>query len=155
MLQTHPSFPACLKATVLCMCERRGTVLKSIHFWHPETPLQAESHAEAAEEHFYWVCGHLFATRTCSMDGCWQKSSLSFWVTITELGMCINKILVKEEEKDSNSVLSWAALYVHSAKVLLIGVADLCAIVLRMHCDVQNQTASAHLAFPVTSCLSL
>ena len=69
--------------------------------------------------------------------------------------MCINKILVKEEEKDSNSVLSWAALYVHSAKVLLIGVADLCAIVLRMHCDVQNHTASTHLTFPVTSCLSL
>jgi len=40
----------------LCVYERRGTVLKTAHFWqlcHPETPLQAESHNEAAKEHFY------------------------------------------------------------------------------------------------------
>ena len=69
--------------------------------------------------------------------------------------MCIIKILMEEEEKDSNGVLPWAVLQVHSAKVLLIAVADVFAIVLRMHCDVQNQTASACLTFPVTSCLSL
>lgn len=62
---------------------------------------------------------------------------------------------MKEEEKDSNGVLPWAVLHVHSAKVLLTGVAELFALVLRMHCDVQNQTASACLTFPVTSCLSL
>lgn len=44
---------------------------------------------------------------------------------------------------------------VHSAKVLFIGVTDLFPIVLRMHFDVQNQTASACVTFPVTSCLSL
>lgn len=62
---------------------------------------------------------------------------------------------MKEEEKDSNGVLPWAVLHVHSAKVLLIGVADIFAVALRMHCYMRNQTAAACLTFPVTSSLSL
>lgn len=65
-----------------------------------------------------------------------------------KLGMCITKILMKEEEKFSNSVLPWAALHVHSAMVLLTAAADLFAIVLRMHCVVQNQIASSMFDLP-------
>lgn len=56
MLRIHPSFLACLKATALYMCEISGSLLKTAHFWQlcrPETPFQAESHAEVAEECCY------------------------------------------------------------------------------------------------------
>lgn len=39
--------------------------------------------------------------------------------------MCIIKILMKEEDHYSNSVLPWSVLHVHSAKVLLTAVANL------------------------------
>lgn len=41
-----------------------------------------------------------------------------------------------KEEKVSNDVLPWAALHFHSAKVLLIGVAELFTVALRKQCDV-------------------
>lgn len=157
MLWTPPSFLACLKVTALCMCGIRGSLLKIAHLWqlcHPKTPLQAESHAEVAEECCYWACGHLFDSRACNMDGCWQNTSPSFWVTLTEFVMCIIKKLI-EEEKGFQWCSAWAVLHFRSAKVLLIGVAELFAVALRKHCDMQNQAASACLTFPVTSSLSL
>lgn len=52
LLQTQSPCLGYLKAATLCVCEKMGDAALFWQLCHPETPLQAESHTEVAEEQF-------------------------------------------------------------------------------------------------------
>lgn len=116
--------------------QEKGDECSTLHIFGSCVTLKLLSslHAEVTKENVSWVCGHLSAARTCNTDGCWQNTLWSFWVAMTELGMCTIKILMKEEEKASNGILPWTVLHVHSAKVLLTELEQLIFLLLFLGC---------------------
>lgn len=52
LLQTQPPCLGYLKVAALRVCEKMGAAALFWQLWHPETPLQAESHIKVVEEQF-------------------------------------------------------------------------------------------------------